>query len=77
MFITDMKVGDRAEITGYDEAAVGYRARLLALGLTLGATIELVGRAPLGDPLRVKVRGFELSLRKDEAGFLKLREAAK
>ncbi len=76
MGITDMKVGARAEIIGYEETAAGYRAKLLALGLTRGAVIQLIGVAPMGDPLRLKVRGFELSLRKDEANFLKLREVA-
>ena len=68
-----MKIGDRAEITGYTETVAGYRAKLLALGLTCGATIELIGVAPMGDPLRLKVRGFELSLRRSEATILKLK----
>ena len=73
MDITEMKVGDRAEITGYTETEAGYRAKLLALGLTRGATIELIGIAPMGDPLRLKVRGFELSLRRSEATILSLK----
>ena len=72
MDITDMKIGDKAQIIGYDITKVGYRAKLLALGLTRGATIELIGVAPMGDPLRIKVRGFELSLRKSEATILQL-----
>ncbi len=67
-----MKIGDKAQIIGYDKTNVGYRAKLLALGLTRGATIELIGVAPMGDPLRIKVRGFELSLRKSEATILQL-----
>lgn len=73
MDITDMKVGEKAEITGYHVTKAGYRAKLLALGLTRGATIQLVGIAPMGDPMRLKVRGFELSLRKSEAAFLQLK----
>lgn len=73
MEVTEMKVGQRAEITGYMETEAGYRAKLLALGLTRGATIELIGVAPMGDPLRLKVRGFELSLRRSEAAILKLK----
>lgn len=76
MGITNMKIGDKAEITGYEETAAGYRAKLLALGLTRGAVIQLIGVAPMGDPLRFRVRGFELSLRKDEATILKLKEVA-
>ena len=73
MTIKDMKIGDRAEITGYNVTKAGYRAKLLALGLTRGAAIQLIGVAPMGDPLRIKVRGFELSLRKAEAAFLQLK----
>lgn len=77
MGITDMKVGDRAEITGYTVTQAGYRAKLLALGLTRGATIQLIGVAPMGDPMRLRVRGFDLSLRKNEATILQLRAAQK
>jgi ferrous iron transport protein A len=72
MDISDMKVGMKATVTGYNDAPAGYRAKLLALGLTRGVTIELIGIAPMGDPLRFKVRGFELSLRKSEATVLQL-----
>ncbi len=75
MDISSMKVGDKAEITGYNVTRAGYRAKLLALGLTRGATIQLMGVAPMGDPLRLKVRGFELSLRRSEASFLQLKAA--
>ena len=73
MGITEMNVGDRAEIVGYTVTEAGYRAKLLALGLTRGATIELIGIAPMGDPLRLRVRGFELSLRRSEATILNLK----
>ncbi len=74
MTITEMKVGDRAVITGYHVTQAAYRAKLLALGLTRGAEIQLVGVAPMGDPMRFRVRGFELSLRKAEAAFLEIEE---
>jgi len=41
--------------------------RLLEMGLTPGVEIRMVGRAPLGDPLEVEVRGYRLSLRHSEA----------
>jgi ferrous iron transport protein A len=45
----------------------GVRRRLMEMGITTSATIEAIRRAPLGDPLDVKVRGYHLSLRKEEA----------
>lgn len=41
--------------------------RLLDMGLVKGAVIEVQRVAPLGDPIEVKIKGYNLSLRKDEA----------
>lgn len=43
------------------------RRKLLDMGLTPGVKIEVVKVAPLGDPMDIKVRGYNLSLRKEEA----------
>jgi ferrous iron transport protein A len=41
--------------------------RLLEMGLTPGVAVRVVGRAPLGDPLELEVRGYRLSIRRAEA----------
>jgi ferrous iron transport protein A len=46
-----------------DEIAV----RLLEMGLTPGVELELLGKAPLGDPLEFELRGYRLSVRIAEA----------
>ncbi len=43
------------------------RRRLLDMGLTNGASIEMIRTSPLGDPVEYQVRGYRLSLRKSEA----------
>lgn len=43
------------------------RRRLMEMGITPGVTVLIARRAPLGDPLDIKVRGYHLSLRKYEA----------
>ena len=43
------------------------RRRLFDMGVTPGATVILRKKAPLGDPIEVTVRGYELTLRKEEA----------
>lgn len=43
------------------------RRRLFDMGVTPGAEVTLKKKAPLGDPLEVTIRGYELTLRKDEA----------
>lgn len=58
--------GSRArivDVTGDDTIAV----RLMEMGLLEGEEIELVGFAPLGDPIEFSVRGYRLSLRANEA----------
>ncbi|MCS7374881.1 MAG: ferrous iron transport protein A [archaeon GB-1867-097] len=42
------------------------RRRLLDMGLVKGATIKVVRRAPLGDPIEILVKGYNLSLRREE-----------
>jgi len=42
--------------------------RLREMGLLPGTTIVFVRRAPLGDPIEIRLRGYSLSLRKSEAG---------
>ncbi len=46
------------------------RQRLLEMGLTKGSTIEFVRVAPLGDPIEIEIRGYRLSLRKEEAASI-------
>ena len=43
------------------------RRRLFDMGVTPGATVYLRKKAPLGDPLEITLRGYELTLRKSEA----------
>ena len=49
------------------------RRRLFDMGVTPGATILLKKKAPLGDPLEVTLRGYELTLRKSEANLVVLK----
>jgi len=64
--LSALSPGERGRVVGIggDHAAV---QRLMDLGLIRGTTIEVVRRAPMGDPLEVKLRGFMLTLRRSEA----------
>lgn len=70
--LAQLKPGDRAKITGYQGGNPIYRRRLLAMGLTPGAVVTVVRRAPLGDPIQIELRNYCLSLRKVEASLLQL-----
>ena len=50
------------------------RKRLLDMGLTKGTEIYVKKVAPLGDPIEISLRGYDLSLRKDEAAFVQVVE---
>jgi Fe2+ transport system protein FeoA len=63
--------GDKARITGFDLPPEN-RGRLFEMGLTMGAEVELVRFAPMGDPIDIKVRGYHLSLRKREAAGIRV-----
>lgn len=65
-----LQVGDRAKVTGFAEAGGAYRRKLLSMGITPGVEIGISRVAPMGDPVEIRVRGFSLSLRKDEAAAL-------
>ena len=48
------------------------KRRIMDMGITKGASIFVRKVAPLGDPIEVTVRGYELSLRKDDAGLIRV-----
>ncbi|EIJ33573.1 FeoA family protein [Thiothrix nivea] len=70
MTLKELQVGDRARISGFLQGGGAYRRKLLAMGITPGAEISITRVAPMGDPVEIRVRGFAMSLRKDEAEVL-------
>lgn len=68
--LKDIQIGGSARIVGYNPTHPGYRAKLLSMGLTKGITLLVENIAPMGDPVVVQVRDFQLSLRKKEADAL-------
>ena len=61
---------------GASGTVTGYRgelpARMLEMGLVPGTPVEVVRLAPLGDPMEIRVRGFLLSVRKEEAAHVEV-----
>ncbi|WP_037587134.1 FeoA family protein [Stenoxybacter acetivorans] len=68
--LSELKTKDRAKVSGFAETGKAYRSKLLSMGLTPGAEFTVQRIAPMGDPVEISVRGFSLSLRKDEANAL-------
>lgn len=73
--LKDVKVGETVKvrkITG--EGAV--KRRIMDMGLTKGVELKIRKVAPLGDPIELTVRGYELSIRKADAMMVELEDQA-
>jgi Fe2+ transport system protein FeoA len=68
--IRDLETDTKGRVVGYAQGAKNYVEKLLAMGLTKGAELTVTRVAPLGDPVEIKLRGFNLTLRKAEADIL-------
>nr|WP_170164341.1 FeoA family protein [Mobilisporobacter senegalensis] len=66
MTLKDLKPGQEGTVIGIGEKGP-MRRRIMDMGVTPGVLVKVVKVAPLGDPIEVNIRGYELSLRKDEA----------
>ena len=69
--LKDVKVGETVTVVKlHGEGAV--KRRIMDMGLTRGVTVYVRKVAPLGDPMEVTVRGYELSLRKADAEMIEV-----
>lgn len=69
--LKDLKVGETAKIIKLTGTGPTKR-RIMDMGLTKGTEIYVRKVAPLGDPIELNVRGYELSVRKDEAAVIEI-----
>ncbi|MBE5890611.1 MAG: ferrous iron transport protein A [Lachnospiraceae bacterium] len=69
--LRDVKVGETSKVLKIHGAG-GLKKRIMDMGITKGTEIYVRKVAPLGDPIEVTVRGYELSLRKDDADILEM-----
>ncbi len=64
--LKDLRPGREALITKVDVSG-NLRGRLLDMGITRGSSVKVNKVAPLGDPIEIRIRGYNLTLRKEEA----------
>ncbi len=64
--LTSLALGSSAKVVEIKVSSAS-RPRLMEMGLLVGTTVELVRFAPMGDPVEIKVRGYHLTLRRQEA----------
>ena len=72
--LKESKVGDTVRVVKlHGEGAV--KRRIMDMGLTKGVDVQISKVAPLGDPIEVTVRGYELSIRKADAEMIEVESA--
>ena len=70
--LQDLVPGQSGMILSVGNQSGAVKRRLVDMGLTPGTTVKVTKVAPLGDPLEVSLRGYELSLRKDDAAQIRI-----
>ncbi len=71
--LRDVKIGNKAKVVKvHGEGAI--RRRIMDMGITKGVELYVRKVAPLGDPLEIYVRGYELSLRKADAEMIEVED---
>ena len=70
--LSTMKVGSKSEIIEIENSSI--KSKLIEMGFLVGRSLEVVFKAPLGDPIAIEINSTVIYLRKDEAAFIKVRE---
>jgi ferrous iron transport protein A len=73
MNLTDYKTGDQGTIVRI-EGDPELRLRIMEMGFVRGTQVEVVKYAPLSDPIEFLVKGYHLTLRKEQAAFIVMSE---
>ncbi len=76
LLLSDLKPGDSCVITKVNGEG-RIRRRLFDMGVTPGAVVVIVKKAPLGDPIQVTIRNYELTLRKNESALVEVKQTNK
>lgn len=64
--LASLKIGEAGILVKFENTNKAFRRRLLDMGLTKGVRIEIKQKSPLGDPVSVLLRGYQLCLRKED-----------
>ncbi len=68
MLLDALKPGYKAQISGFNEDLIPIK--MLEMGMLPGSEVLVKRISPLGDPMHIRVSGFDMALRKDEAAFV-------
>ena len=71
--LAQLSVGARGRVVRVSQLDE-ISARLMEMGLTPGVDVQVLGTAPLGDPIELSLRGYRLSVRRSEAARVEVEE---
>ena len=71
MTLREMKPGQSGKVISIGESGP-LKRRIMDIGITPGVEVKVVKMAPLGDPVEIRIRGYELSLRREEAARIEV-----
>lgn len=73
MKLSELKINQEGKIISVNGEGV-LRHRLLEMGIIPGTIVKITKMAPLGDPIQIHIRSYELSIRKDDALLIEVSE---
>ncbi|WP_138207812.1 FeoA family protein [Haloimpatiens lingqiaonensis] len=65
-FLDELSVGEKGKVVRISKES-SVKRRLMDMGILPGTQLVMEGKAPMGDPIEIKLRGYKLTLRKSEA----------
>jgi ferrous iron transport protein A len=71
MTLTELPIGQNARVSSIDDKNA-ITKRLMEMGVVPGASVEVVKTAPFGDPIEIRVRGYNLAMRRNEADAIRV-----
>lgn len=73
MTLKDLKVGQSGVILKNNTSGA-LKQRFMDMGITKGVVVTVLKIAPLGDPIEIEIRGYNLSIRKNDAQKIEIKE---
>lgn len=73
MKLTELPIGEKAKVTSVNGGSQ-ITKRLMEMGVVPGVSVRVVKSAPFGDPLEIRVRGYNLAMRRSEANAIEVEQ---
>ena len=72
MKLSELKKGEKGKVISLNNSNVVLKRRMLDMGITKGVEVKVKKIAPLGDPIDIELRGYELCLRKSDLSCIEV-----